>query len=50
MDLGSHIQAVQESLHLLSVPGWLFYGFQRIDPLALRILGFSEDAQRRGSS
>ncbi len=44
MDFGSHIQAVQEALHLLSVPGWLFYGFQRIDPLALRILGFSEDA------
>ena len=40
----SLIQSVQEALHRLFVPGWLFYGFQRIDPLALRILGFPEDA------
>ena len=44
MSSSSQIQAVQDALYRLSVPGWLFYGFQRIDPLALRILGFPEDA------
>ncbi len=40
----AQIRAIQEALRGLSVPAWLFYGFQKIDPLALRILGFSEDA------
>ena len=40
----SKIQSVQDALHRLSVPGWLFYGFQHIDPIALSILGFPEDA------
>ncbi len=44
MSSGSPIRAMQEALHRLSVPAWLFYGFQRIDPLALRILDFPEDA------
>ena len=44
MSSSSQIQAVQDALYRLSVPGWLFYGFQLIDPLALRILGFPEDA------
>ena len=44
MSSGSHIQAMQDALRRQAVPGWLFYGFQQIDPLALRILGFREDA------
>ena len=42
MVLRARIKAVQGVLQKLSIPGWLFYGFQRIDPLALRILGFPE--------
>ena len=42
MVLNDRIKAVESALQKLSIPGWLFYGLQRVDPLALRILGFPD--------
>lgn len=35
---------IQQALAASSIEGWLFYGFQQVDPIALRILGFREGA------
>ncbi|MBI4444962.1 MAG: aminopeptidase P family protein [Acidobacteria bacterium] len=34
------IEAIQKSLSNSRIPGWLFYGFHDLDPIALRILRF----------
>lgn len=34
------ISRIQQSLRLLGIPGWLFYGFHAVDPIALSILRF----------